>query len=330
MTSTTSPALPTCLTSWKGIGYDAGWSGGARHAGGGGAASASCPCACRSSSRAPASPRAGGSEDLMTAGRVTVNGAVATELGHEGRPAASTSWRVDGRRVDPSQGSAYLVLNKPKDTITTMDDPQGRPTVVSYVPTERFPGRVPSGAGWDPRHHGRASVHHRRRPRRAPAASQLAGREDLPRRGGTARGARGGARRDTKRHRARRRPLRAGACGAPWTATAWPPGCAAAWASGPRPWRSPSPRGAKREVKRMLSAIGHPVIELERVSFGPRHGAGAAHRLVAAAHRRGGRGAAPPHARRRGENLAQPGLGCLAASHVLACARGARARPSHR
>ncbi len=140
-----------------------------------------------------------GSEDLMTAGRVTVNGAVATELGTKVDPRVDVV-EVDGRRVDPSQGSAYLVLNKPKDAITTMDDPQGRPTVVSYVPTERFPGLF-----------------------RARTLD-----------------------RDSVAARLRR-------CLGEWTSAV----------------EIAITEGRKREIKRMLSAIGHPVIELERVSFGP-------------------------------------------------------------
>jgi 23S rRNA pseudouridine2605 synthase len=85
-----------------------------------------------------------GSEDLMTAGRVTVNGSVVRELGSKVDPAIDVV-EVDGKRVSLSDGSAYLVLNKPENVITTMDDPQGRPTVVPYVPVDRFPGLFPVG-----------------------------------------------------------------------------------------------------------------------------------------------------------------------------------------
>lgn len=85
-----------------------------------------------------------GSEDLMTQGRVTVNGRVAVELGCKVDPARDVV-EVDGRPVRLSDGCAYLVLNKPADVLTTMDDPHGRPTVVPYVPTARFPGLFPVG-----------------------------------------------------------------------------------------------------------------------------------------------------------------------------------------
>lgn len=85
-----------------------------------------------------------GSEDLMTAGRVTVNGRVATELGTKVDPSIDVI-AVDGAVVSLGQGKIYLVLNKPTGVLTTMDDPQGRPTVVPLVPTERFPGLFPVG-----------------------------------------------------------------------------------------------------------------------------------------------------------------------------------------
>ena len=85
-----------------------------------------------------------GSEDLMTAGRVRVNGEVVTELGSKVDPRVDVV-EVDGVRVSLGEGAAYLVLNKPENVITTMDDPEGRPTVVPYVPVDRFPGLFPVG-----------------------------------------------------------------------------------------------------------------------------------------------------------------------------------------
>ena len=67
-----------------------------------------------------------GSEDLMTAGRVCVNGQVATELGTKVDPLVDVV-TVDGRVVSLSDGNVYLVLNKPEGCLTTMDDPYGRP-----------------------------------------------------------------------------------------------------------------------------------------------------------------------------------------------------------
>lgn len=85
-----------------------------------------------------------GSEDLMTAGRVSVNGEVKTELGTKVDPAVDTV-TVDGVPVVLGRGAAYLMLNKPTGVLTTMSDPHGRPTVAEYVPTDRYPGLFPVG-----------------------------------------------------------------------------------------------------------------------------------------------------------------------------------------
>ena len=85
-----------------------------------------------------------GSEDLMTAGRVSVNGQVVTELGSKVDPKVDVVC-VDGREVHLDDGSVYLMLYKPKGYLTTMDDPQGRPCVAQLVPTKRYPGLYPVG-----------------------------------------------------------------------------------------------------------------------------------------------------------------------------------------
>lgn len=85
-----------------------------------------------------------GSEDLMTAGRVTVNGKVTTELGSKVDPKTDVVC-VDGREVHLQDGSVYLMLNKPAGFLTTMSDPHGRPCVAQLVPTDRYPGLYPVG-----------------------------------------------------------------------------------------------------------------------------------------------------------------------------------------
>ena len=85
-----------------------------------------------------------GSETLMSAGRVTVNGQVATEMGTKievGRDLVA----VDGMAVSLADEAAYLMLNKPAGYITSMRDPQGRPCVSELVPTDRYPGLFPVG-----------------------------------------------------------------------------------------------------------------------------------------------------------------------------------------
>jgi 23S rRNA pseudouridine2605 synthase len=85
-----------------------------------------------------------GSENLMTAGRVRVNGVVVTELGSKVDPAVDHV-TVDGREVRLAQRPTYLMLNKPAGYLTTMSDPHGRPCVASLVPTQRHPGLFPVG-----------------------------------------------------------------------------------------------------------------------------------------------------------------------------------------
>ncbi len=73
-------------------------------------------------------------EELIAAGRVTVNGEVAT-LGSRADPEVDAI-EVDGARIGVRQGLVHYLLNKPAGVVTTASDPQGRPTVVGLVPAE--------------------------------------------------------------------------------------------------------------------------------------------------------------------------------------------------
>jgi pseudouridine synthase len=72
------------------------------------------------------------SEELITQGRVSVNGKTVTELGTKADPAADEI-KVDGRRIKTEQRRRYILLNKPRGYITTRSDPQGRPTVMDLM-----------------------------------------------------------------------------------------------------------------------------------------------------------------------------------------------------
>ncbi len=85
-----------------------------------------------------------GSENLMTAGRVTVNGQVVTELGSKVDPLVDEV-AVDGVVVRLADGPVTIMLHKPAGVVTTMSDPQGRPTVAALVPTKEHPGLFPIG-----------------------------------------------------------------------------------------------------------------------------------------------------------------------------------------
>ncbi|MDR0842064.1 MAG: rRNA pseudouridine synthase [Acidobacteriota bacterium] len=84
-------------------------------------------------------------ELLIQEGRVTVNGQTVTELGAKADP-ENDSIRVDGRRIRASQTKkVYILLNKPKQVMSTVSDPQGRAKVTDLVPAHRhlFPvGRL--------------------------------------------------------------------------------------------------------------------------------------------------------------------------------------------
>jgi 23S rRNA pseudouridine2605 synthase len=67
-------------------------------------------------------------EQLMLAGSVEVDGEVVTRLGTKVDPRTAVI-RVDGRRLPPASDHVYLVLNKPRGVVSTMTDPQGRPTL---------------------------------------------------------------------------------------------------------------------------------------------------------------------------------------------------------
>ncbi len=70
-------------------------------------------------------------EELITEGRVQVNGKVITELGTKA-DAARDHIRVDGKLLRGAERLRYFVLNKPRGYVTTVSDPEGRPTVMEF------------------------------------------------------------------------------------------------------------------------------------------------------------------------------------------------------
>jgi 23S rRNA pseudouridine2605 synthase len=71
-------------------------------------------------------------EELIAAGRVSVNGRVVREMGTRIDP-MSDEVAVDGARVPVVPDQVYLALNKPRGVLSTMADDQGRPCVGDYV-----------------------------------------------------------------------------------------------------------------------------------------------------------------------------------------------------
>ncbi len=71
-------------------------------------------------------------EELVAAGRVQVNGKVVRELGSKVDPVRDLV-AVDGRPVERPETQCYYLLYKPPGCVTTLSDPQGRPTAASYL-----------------------------------------------------------------------------------------------------------------------------------------------------------------------------------------------------
>src|SRR5688572_17495282 len=76
-------------------------------------------------------------EDLITGGRVTVNGEVVTTLGTKVDP-EHDKVQVDGEAVYPLE-NFYVLFNKPKACITAVTDDRGRMTVMDYLPNVPVP-----------------------------------------------------------------------------------------------------------------------------------------------------------------------------------------------
>ena len=187
-----------------------------------------------------------GADELIKAGRVTVNG----ELGQLNTfVEPHDRVEVDGKPV-AAQKLMYVLLHKPAGTVTTASDPQGRPTVVDLVD---LPQRVVPVGRLDVDTTGALLLTND-----GPLAHRLA----HPRYG------------VEKVYRARVQPARL----APRALKALREGVDLDdGRSAPARVRQPAPgvleialrEGRKRQVRRMVEAVGHRVVELERVAFGP-------------------------------------------------------------
>ncbi len=208
-----------------------------------------------------------GSENLMTAGRVCVNGVVTTELGSKVDPSRDVV-TVDGREVRMFERPAYLMLNKPSGYLTTMSDPYHRPCVATLVPTNRYPGLFPVGrldrdttglllfttngnaaqALLHPSRH--VTKHYVALVEGVPSARELAKLESgVVLDDGPAQPARAILLTPSDELYGRVAPRRA------------PNGTSVVGIS--------VQEGRKHQVKRMLAAVGHKVVRLHRDSFGP-------------------------------------------------------------
>jgi 23S rRNA pseudouridine2605 synthase len=71
-------------------------------------------------------------ETMIREGRVTVNGRVVTELGTKAEPGRDHI-KVDGKLITRAETHRYILLYKPKEVMTTVEDPQGRKTVIDLI-----------------------------------------------------------------------------------------------------------------------------------------------------------------------------------------------------
>jgi 23S rRNA pseudouridine2605 synthase len=71
-------------------------------------------------------------EELIRAGKVTLNGKVVTQLGTKA-DAQKDHVKVDGKLITRSEPLRYIIINKPKEVMTTVSDPEGRRTVMDFI-----------------------------------------------------------------------------------------------------------------------------------------------------------------------------------------------------
>lgn len=192
-------------------------------------------------------------EKLICEGRVTVNGTVVV------RPGTRVEWgedavRVDNRLIKGSESKVTVILNKPKRVVTTSHDPRGRPTTARLVRTVKariFPvGRLDyhteglliltndgelAQSLQHPRH-GIPKTYHTK-------IKGLPSQQTLTR-------LRSGVMLDGRR-------------------TA-PAKVKKAGSTGTNTWLEITiTEGRNRQVRRMCAAVGHPVMKLKRIQYGP-------------------------------------------------------------
>ncbi len=197
-------------------------------------------------------------EALIQAGRVQVNGQVLTQLGTKIHPAKDVV-QVDGRVVQAPASQVYLLLHKPVGVVTTASDPQGRQTVLDLLPRELQAQRVFPVGRLDLDSEGLLLLTndgefalHLTHPRYEQEKEYHALVQGWPSLAALETLRRGVLLPEETRPTAPARVkfLREGAAGTSWIAVTLR-------------------EGRKRQVRRMLAAVGHQVVRLIRVRVGP-------------------------------------------------------------
>jgi 23S rRNA pseudouridine2605 synthase len=198
-------------------------------------------------------------EELIAAGLVTVNGQVA-QLGDQADP-LTDAIKVEGRRVPPAVVERFLVVHKPPGVVSTVSDPEGRPTVLELIPAGMRKALMPVGrldfhtegllllttdGEWAQR------IAH---PRYGCLKVYEAKVKGMPDRAAVERLRQGGMWIEGKRTRpAEVRFLRS---------TGRDPERSNSW------WEIVLGEGRTRQVREMFFRVGHPVQRLRRVAIGP-------------------------------------------------------------
>lgn len=191
-------------------------------------------------------------EGLILSGAVTVNGRPVTVLGSKVEPGDLVT--LHGRQVEPPEETAYAMLHKPAGYVTTMDDPQGRPRVVDLLPAAG-PRIYPVGrldldtTGLLLLTNDGDLAHKLLHPSRGVWKTYHARVLGQPDRASL-----------TALHRG---ILLADGLTAPAAAQIL------AWEDGYATLEIKLHEGRKHQIRRMLAAVGHPVVALTRVKFGP-------------------------------------------------------------
>lgn len=89
-------------------------------------------------------------DELILSGAVKINGTVVKNLGEKVDPRKDLV-KINNRSIRPQTTNETFIFNKPTRVLTTMSDPEGRPTVAEYIHKAKIPGRVfPVGRlDWD-------------------------------------------------------------------------------------------------------------------------------------------------------------------------------------